>query len=170
MQSNIVLIGMPGAGKSTVGVLLAKLLVRPFIDTDILLQTREGAPLQTLIDRHGPETFCDMEQRTVCDLTADHAVIATGGSVVYRQRSMDYLRANGFVVHLHASLQTITTRLTDIDRRGVVLPRHHSLKELFAEREPLYHRYAHATVACDGRTHNQVISAILDTLPKANAD
>lgn len=165
-NANLVLTGMPGAGKSTIGVLIAKILARPFIDTDLLIQTRTGRSLQHLIDSLGPERFCDIEEGVILSLAVNRHVIATGGSVVYRSGAMRHLRANGFVIYLKAGLDTLSARLTDIDHRGVVLPRQRGLKDLLDEREPLYQSYAHATIPCDGLDHNQVLAALIKALPE----
>ena len=152
---------MPGVGKSTAGVLLAKADSRDFLDTDVVIQAREGRRLQDILDRDGIAAFCQLEERHILALAPHNAVIATGGSAVYSDRAMQHLRGLGLVVFLDAPLAVLEARLTDLDRRGVVKPAGLSLADLYAERLPLYRRYAHATVACGHLTHLQTVAAIL---------
>lgn len=157
-RKNLVLIGMPGAGKSTVGVLAAKALALPFVDVDVALQAREGRRLSALLEIHGHAAFCALEGRFVLEQDWHGMVIATGGSLVYSAAAMDQLAATGFVVYLQASLETLAARLGDLDARGVVRRPGQTLAELHAERHPLYQRYAEATVACDGKTADTVVN------------
>jgi shikimate kinase len=161
---NIVLIGMPGVGKSTVGVLLAKRLGMDFIDTDIHIQTREGRSLQELIQMLGSEGFCDLEVRHILSLSLQAHVIATGGSVVYRHAAMRHLGAEGILLHLDIGLEPLRRRLDDIEARGVVVAPGQTISELYRERRPLYTRYAHGEIPTDGLTPDQVIGQILRTL------
>ena len=163
-DDNIVLIGMPGVGKSTVGVLLAKALSRDFVDTDVLIQSREGRRLQDLLDDEGASAFCAMEERHILALRSRGAVIATGGSVVYRDRAMRHLRGDGVVVHLDLALPAVEARLVDIDSRGVVMPAGRTVASLYEERMPLYRRYADVTIDCAGCSHEQVVAAIIAAL------
>ncbi len=148
-MKNIVLIGMPGAGKSTVGVLLAKTLKRPFIDTDLLIQTRADRYLQEIIATDGIERFLDLEAETVRALDVAGAVIATGGSVAYREAAMRHLRAHGTVVYLDAACTTIEARVRNIATRGIARQPGQSICDLYAERHPLYCRYADLTLSTD---------------------
>jgi len=159
-NNNIVLIGMPGVGKSTVGVLLAKLIRFAFIDTDIYIQTREGKSLQALIEEHGAEGFCDLEARHMCSLAVSRHVLATGGSVVYRQAAMAHFKAGGRVIHLDLALDRLKKRLDDIQARGVVIAPGSTLGALYRERQPLYRKYADVTVTTDGLTPDQVVQEI----------
>ena len=159
-RRNIVLIGMPGVGKSTVGVLLAKALSRDFIDTDVVIQSREGRRLQGILDARGAAGFCEIEERHVLSLRPRAAVIATGGSVVYSDRAMRHLKRAGVIVHLDLDLAGIEARLRDLDSRGVIMPAGQTLRSLYEERLPLYRRYADITVDCARRTHEQVVDAI----------
>ncbi|MFW6163663.1 MAG: shikimate kinase [Planctomycetota bacterium] len=161
---NIVLIGMPAVGKSTVGVLLAKATSRAFIDTDVVLQARAGRRLQAIIEAEGLGGFRAMEERAVLALDCRSHVIATGGSVVYSPRAMRHLKASGFVVHLHLPLPVLERRLTDLGSRGVVMAPGESLRELFAERQPLYERWADTTIDCADLGHEAVVAAILERL------
>ena len=163
-EKNIVLIGMPGVGKSTVGVLLAKATSRNFIDTDVLIQSKEGRRLQDILDAQGVEPFCEVEERHVLSLACRRAVIATGGSVVYSPRAMAHLKSAGVVVYLDLDLPAIEARLKNPDSRGIVMPTGQNLRSLYDERTPLYCRYADVTVDCAGRTHEQVVGDIIAAL------
>lgn len=166
---NIVLIGMPGAGKSTVGVLLAKRLGYAFLDTDILIQVREGRSLQELIRLHGAEEFCRIEERHILSLTLRAHVVAPGGSVVYRSRAMAHLKARGTAVHLDLGLERLKQRLDDVDARGVVIAPGQTVESLYAERRPLYRRYADVTVSTDDLTPDQVVGRVLSLIHESGA-
>ncbi len=159
-HQNIVLIGMPGVGKSTVGVLLAKQLGCSFLDTDILIQTAEGRTLQQLIQTHGISGFCDLEEKYILTVAVKSHVIATGGSVVYGRAAMRHLKANAGVIHLDLSLDRLKKRLDDLDARGVAIPPGRNLADLYAERHPLYVKYADHTVVTDSLTPDQVVGQI----------
>jgi shikimate kinase len=161
---NVVLIGMPGVGKSTVGVLLAKRLGYAFIDTDIYIQVREGRSLQELIRAHGAEEFCRIEEDHILSLAVDYHVIAPGGSAVYRPKAMAHLKANGVAVHLDISVERLKRRLEDVDARGVVIAPGQTVASLYLERLPLYLAYADATVPTDDLTPDQVVGRVLDAL------
>ena len=163
-RDNIILIGMPGVGKSTIGVLLAKRLKLAFVDTDIYIQTRENKSLQELIQLHGTEGFCDLEGSYIQSLGVTDAVIATGGSVVYIQSAMAHLQAGGKIVHLDLELSLLQKRLDDIDARGVVIGPEQKLGDLHAERQPLYVKYADITIATDGLSPDQVVGKIIELL------
>ena len=161
MDKNIILIGMPGVGKSTIGVILAKVMLWDFLDTDLLIQTREGRSLQEIIKKEGLKAFCDIEERYVISISCKRTIIATGGSVVYRQKAMDSLCSSGVLVHLALPLDLLEKRLTDFSTRGVVMQPDQNLKELFHERMPLYMKYADITIDCRGKNHEAVLSEIL---------
>ncbi|MFH0965567.1 MAG: shikimate kinase [Planctomycetota bacterium] len=165
-EGNVILIGMPGVGKSTVGVLLAKALSRDFLDTDVLIQSRQARRLQEIIDSDGLAAFCRIEEDCVLSLVVGHYVTATGGSVVYSRRAMEHLRQNGVVVHLYLPLPLLEERLSDLDARGVVMDSSQSLDALFAERDPLCRRWADFVVDCAGLTHEEVVDAIVVILSK----
>ena len=162
--TNVILIGMPGVGKSTVGVILAKHLGFDFIDTDLVIQRREGKRLQALILQHGLEGFKDLEARHLERIAAQKSVIATGGSVVYRDRAMAHLKALGRIVHLDLSLEPLQKRLASLDERGVVRLPGQTIAAIYAERLPLYRRHAQVTVATDDLTPDLVVNAIRQTL------
>ena len=162
--SNIVLIGMPGSGKSTVGVLLAERLGFAFLDTDIAIQTRVGRKLQEIIEVEGMDRFRTLEAQTVLSLAVSAHVIATGGSVVYSDRAMRHLKAGGIVCHLNAEPSTLLQRIDNMDSRGILIPTGQSFAELHAERQPLYLKYADFSVAVDTLTPNQVLRQVLSIL------
>ena len=145
-MSAVTLIGMPASGKSTVGVILAKVLGMDFIDTDLLIQRQEKARLETIIARIGNEAFLELEGKVCAGLAVDHAVVATGGSVVYSPEAMENLKRMGPVVYLEVEYETLAGRLHDIRKRGVVLPKGTSLRELYVERCRLYEAWADITV------------------------
>ena len=153
-RDNVVLIGMPGAGKSTVGVVLAKILNKQFVDADLVIQNQTGKTLQTLIDELGPDGFIDIENEILCGIEAEGSIIATGGSAVYSDAAMKHLSVIGTVVYLEISYESLLDRLSDLQERGVVLKGgvSMSLRELYEERKPLYERYADLTVNVDGLT------------------
>ena len=161
---NIVLIGMPGVGKSTVGVLLAKALFLSFLDTDVVIQSREGRRLQTIIHALGMEAFCALEERHVLSVQCRGTVIATGGSVVYGDAPMAHLKENGVVVHLDLPLALLKRRVSDLDSRGVVMAPGQTLESLYHDRQPLYVRHADLTVDCTNRTHEQVVRDTIKAL------
>jgi len=150
MSKNIVLTGMPGCGKSTVGVVLAKTMGYRFVDSDLVIQEEEGRLLKDIIAEDGPERFMEIENRVNYNLKAERSVIATGGSVVYGKEAMEKFHANDIVVYIRLSLESIQNRLGDIHQRGVVVQEGQSLEELYAERCPLYEKYAHVIVDAEG--------------------
>lgn len=142
MKDNIVLIGMPGVGKSTIGVILAKELGYQFLDADLLIQKQEGKLLRDIIAEVGTEGFISVEERVNAGICAQRTIIATGGSVVYGKKAMQHLREIGTVVYLSVPYETIEKRLADIKGRGVVLRSGQNLKDLYEERTPMYEAYA----------------------------
>ena len=161
-KKNLVLIGMPGVGKSTIGVLLAKQLGFSFLDTDILIQTAEGKTLQQLIQKRGLSGFCDLEEEYILSVSVSSHVIATGGSVVYGKAAMEHLKADSLVIHLNLSLDRLQRRLGDLDARGVAISPGRGLADLYAERHPLYLKYADHTVATDGLIPDAIVRRIVD--------
>lgn len=152
---------MPGVGKSTVGVLLAKRLRYAFLDSDIYIQIREGRSLEELIALHGTAGFCDLEANYLLSISASACVIATGGSAVYVQKAMEHLQACGQIIHLDLALGRLQKRLDDINARGVVIGPDQNLGDLYSERQPLYARYADITVSTDGLSPDQVVGQIM---------
>jgi len=163
-EENVVLIGMPGVGKSTAGVLLAKALSREFVDTDVTLQARLGRRLADIIAEQGMDAFCRQEEAAILALDVRPAVIATGGSAVYSPAAMAHLRQGGRIVHLDLPLEVLRRRLGDLGERGVVIRPGQTLEALFAERQPLYRRYADLAIACLGLSHDEVVARIVDAL------
>ena len=149
---NIILIGMPGAGKSTLGVVLAKILKYDFLDADLVIQGKHGKTLQALIDERGPLGFLEAENQDLQEINAQRTVIATGGSAVYSDQAMEHLRKTGVVVYLRISYDQLVGRLGDLRERGVVMKdgMGMSLADLYAERLPLYERWAQVTVDVEG--------------------
>ena len=163
-KDNVILIGMPASGKSTVGVLLAKVLGCGFIDTDLLIQRQEGCRLEETIRTKGLEEFLDIEGRVCAGLDVERTVIATGGSVVYRDWAMEHLASLGTLVYLHVSLPELATRLSDMKGRGVALREGQTLADLYAERTVLYERYADLTVYEADRTLEETVAAAAEAL------
>lgn len=163
-MKNVILIGMPGAGKSTLGVLLAKTLGLDFLDTDLLIQAQEGKLLQELIAELGSDGFLTLEGRVCSALTPEGSVIATGGSVVYEPEAMAHLKRLGTVVYLELDYPTLERRLGNLKRRGVVLQPGQTLKMLYDERIPLYRRFADLTVDCGGGDIEYSLAQVLEAL------
>jgi shikimate kinase len=161
---NVILIGMPGVGKSTVGVLLAKRMGRYFLDTDIYIQTVEGKYLQKIIDEQGLEAFCEIEEKHLLCLDCVNAVIATGGSAVYSDKAIGYLKENGLAVHLDLGLAEIERRVTDIGTRGVVMEPGETLASLYEKRSPLYRKYADVTIDSNGKSVEDTVAAIMSAI------
>ena len=162
--SNIVLIGMPGSGKSTVGVLLAKLLGKNFIDSDVLIQTEHGRSLQDIVDSSGYLTLRAIEEKVLLGLFSSNCVIATGGSAVYSRSAMEHLRADGIGVFLNVDLDTLKARVRDFATRGLAKRPDQTLDDLFDERFALYRKYADITVECAGLSHEEVCAKIREAL------
>ncbi|XOZ33175.1 shikimate kinase [Halomonadaceae bacterium KBTZ08] len=163
-RSNIALIGMPGSGKSTVGVLLAKASGRDFVDTDLLIQSRAGSTLQAIVDDKGYEALREVEEQVLLSLAVSNHVIATGGSVVYSEAGMAHLKTSSVVVFLDVSLETVRERIGDYSLRGISKRPDQTIEDLFEERLELYHRYADITVACDGRSMETLCEAVMEAL------
>ena len=161
---NLVLIGMPGSGKSTVGVLLAKRLGLGFIDTDLLIQEDAGRTLQTIVDEDGYEALRRIEEQVLLKLDVRHKVVSTGGSAVYSDRAMEHLKTNGTVVFLDIPLDLVIERIGDHSMRGISRRPDQSLQALFEERFELYSRYADLTVKGEGLNQDQVCEAVVDSL------
>jgi len=163
-MKNIILIGMPGAGKSTVGVILAKTRGMKFIDTDIAIQETTGRLLQEIIDTDGPDTFKTIEEKTILSLHCHHAVIATGGSVVFSERAMEHLTKDGVVVYLKISFEEMEKRLKNITTRGIVLRAGQSLRDMYTRRIPLYEKYADITIDCSEDDFENCVQKIIADL------
>ena len=163
-KDNIVLIGMPGVGKSTVGVILAKVLGYQFIDADLVIQEKEKRLLREIIAEEGTEGFIQVENRINASIEAHHAIIATGGSVVYGKEAMEHLKKIGTVVYLEVAYPVLKKRLADIRGRGVVLREGQTLRDLFLERTPLYESYADIRISETGLDVEQTVQQIVDRI------
>lgn len=162
MKDNIVLIGMPGVGKSTIGVVLAKVLGYQFVDADLVIQERTGKLLREIIEESGTDGFIEVENRINSQIEAEHAIIATGGSVVYGAEAMRHLKENGTVLYLKLPYEELERRLSDIRGRGVVLREGQTLRDLYEERVPLYEKYADITVDENQLNVEQTIEKIME--------
>lgn len=158
---NIVLIGMPTAGKSTIGVILAKMLGYQFIDSDLVIQTKEDKLLKDIIAERGVDGFLELENRINASIDASNSVIATGGSVVYGEEAMQHLRDIGKVIYIKLNYDTIVGRLNNAKQRGVVLREHQTLLDLYKERCPLYEKYAHTIVDGENLDFEELVNRIL---------
>lgn len=161
---NIVLIGMPSSGKSTVGVILAKTLGMGFIDTDLVIQQREGELLQTLIDNFGMERFLEIEEEAILSVKCESTVIATGGSAVFGERAMNHLKSNGTVVYLELDYPELERRLKNITTRGIAAKPGESLRGIYTERVPIYEKWAQITVNSVGKSVEETVSDIINKL------
>lgn len=157
---NVTLIGMPGSGKSTIGVVLAKRINRQFLDTDLIIQTTQQRTLQEIMDSEGFDTFCQIEEEAVRSVDVDYHVVATGGSVVYGPEGMAHLKKLGQVVFLKTGLKTLEERLSNMATRGIALKPGQTLEQLFHERNRLYAEYADITIECDGLNVEQICEKI----------
>ena len=165
-KDNIVLIGMPGVGKSTIGVILAKVLGYQFLDADLVIQQQEGKLLKDIIHEVGTDGFIEVENRVNAGLSCSKTIIATGGSVVYGKDAMEHLKEIGTVVYLEVPFSVIEKRLSDIKGRGVVLKTGQTLYDLYKERTPLYEAYADLCVCEDGLDIEQTVELLIEKLLK----
>ncbi|WP_294418541.1 shikimate kinase [uncultured Senegalimassilia sp.] len=165
-KNNVVLIGMPGSGKSTLGIVLAKIMTKDFMDADIVIQNQCDKTLQKIIDACGPEGFIEVENEILSKIEAENSVIATGGSAVYSDEAMKHLAEIGTVVYLKISYDQLVNRLSDLQERGVVLKGGigMSLKELYDERLPLYEHYAGITVDVNDLSITAAARKVADAL------
>lgn len=165
-MTNIVLIGMPGSGKSTVGVILAKKSSRDFVDTDVLIQASQGRSLQDIVDTEGHVALRKIEEKILLSLNLRNHVVATGGSAVYSEAAILHLKSNGFVVFLDVDLGTLETRVGDFRDRGLAKPTEQTFEGLFKERLPLYARYADFILKCARLNQEEVCDRILAELKR----
>lgn len=160
-KTNIVLIGMPGSGKSTVGVILAKMIAKRFLDTDILIQNREQTTLQDIVNNEGHMELRRIEEEVLLSISCTDHVIATGGSAAYSAPAMLHLKKDGIVVFLHADLDALRARIHNYETRGLAKKPEQSFQDLFEERFNLYSRYADITVESSALTQDQVCDSII---------
>ncbi len=163
-KSNIVLIGMPGVGKSTLGVVLAKIMGYQFLDSDLLIQKQEHRRLWKIIEEEGTEGFSRIENQVNASIEVQESVIATGGSVVYCEEAMDHLKKIGTVIYLELSLDSLKKRLGSLKGRGVLLKEHQTLKDLYEERVPLYKKYADLIINEEGLDMEESLQELMKRL------
>ncbi|MBR6644185.1 MAG: shikimate kinase [Clostridia bacterium] len=161
---NVTLIGMPGAGKSTVGVLLAKSMLMDFVDTDLLIQRKYGMSLCEFIEKYGEEEFKRAENDVISSLNCENTVIATGGSAVYSEGGMKHLCKISTIVYLSVPVESLSERLSNIRTRGVVMKKGESIEQLFQRRSPLYEKYAEITVDCSALRAEECVDEIIGKL------
>ena len=161
-KSNVVLIGMPGSGKSTCGVIAAKVMLKNFFDTDLLLQGLEQSRLQDLIDSKGTSYFYKAEEKAILSLGIEATVIATGGSVIYSEKAMQHLKSLGKIIYLHLDYETMLKRINNFTTRGIVVKSGSTLLDMYNERLPLYKKYADEIIYCDGNTVEETVAKIVD--------
>lgn len=170
-MNNVVLIGMPGSGKSTVGVLLAKALVFGFLDVDLVIQQNEGALLQDILDTRGLEAFMDAEEQAVCSVTCQRHIIAPGGSAILREKAAEHLRALGPVVYLRVPLEELNSRIRNLSTRGIAMKPGQTLADVMAYREPFYEKYADLIIDCPaGQSLAQTTQVALERLREQYPD
>lgn len=165
IKSNVILIGMPGAGKSTVGVVLAKRLGYDFLDTDVLIQARQGRRLQEIINGEGLDAFRQIEEAALLSLDCRRTVVATGGSAIYSEAGMAALQTHGTIVFLDLPLAELSRRVQDMDTRGMVIDPGENFADLFARRLPLYRRWAELMVDGRGKSVEELAGEITSLLP-----
>lgn len=163
-MNNITLLGMPGAGKSTIGVLLAKAMNYDFLDTDLSIQRQEGMLLREIIEKKGLEEFKKIENQVNRDVCVERTVIAPGGSVIYGEEAMEHLASISKVIYLKLSYEEISKRLGNLKKRGVVFADGQTLKDLYEERSPLYEKYAQVIIDADGLDIGEVLEEVLQNL------
>lgn len=163
-MKNVVLIGMPAVGKSTIGVLLAKSLLVSFTDTDLLIQEKYKKSLCDIIKDNGTKAFLNIEEDIILNTDLKNSVIATGGSAVFGERAMNQLKENGVIVYLSLPIDEIKKRIGDIKSRGVVLTNGNTVDDIFKERKPLYEKYADIKIDCDNLTAEECVEKIIQSL------
>lgn len=163
---NVILVGMPGAGKSTIGILLAKRIAFDFIDTDIHIQHNTGESLQETMDRDGYLRLREIEERVLCGLNTDSSVISTGGSAVYGKKAMEHLKSNGIVVFIRAGLAELKRRVINYENRGIARRPDQSFHDLFCERELLYNKYSDIIVESVKGNQDSMVDEIIVSLRK----
>ncbi len=162
--TNIILIGMPGAGKSTIGIILAKQSARDFVDTDVLIQVAEKKSLQDILDTEGYLALRQVEERVLLSVNCTNHVIATGGSAVYSPAAMNHLKASGIAVFLHVEMEALLKRITNFDTRGIACSPEQTFAELYQERQTLYKQYGDITIDCANRALEAISTDICDQL------
>lgn len=164
MNNNIILTGMPGAGKSTVGILLAKVLNYGFADTDLMIQTKYGKKLYEIINEQGLARFLSAENELLSQIELERTVIATGGSAVFGVQAMEHLGSIGTIVYIRLGCEEIERRVSNITTRGIVMEHGQSLRDVYVQRAPLYEKYADITVDAEGTTIEECVKLVADAL------
>ena len=165
-NGNIILIGMPASGKSTVGVILAKIFGKGFVDTDLVIQKNEGTTLQNILEKEGINTFLKCEEKALLSIDATDTVISTGGSAIYSEEAMKYLSERATVVYLKVQPEDLKKRLKNLKERGVVMKPGESFEEMYAARSVLYERYADITIIEEGEQIEETVCAVAQALRK----
>ncbi len=165
-MNNIILIGMPGCGKSTLGVLLAKALGYSFIDTDLIISRMAERPLQKILDEDGLKAFLELEQKVGCELECDKTVVATGGSMVMCEEAMKNLKSHGRVVYIRVPLEEIKRRVTNITTRGIACNKGETLDDVYNERVPLYEKYADVIIDFDDASQVNAVETMVELMVK----
>lgn len=168
MKNNIILIGMPGAGKSTVGVLLAKAMNYNFIDTDIIIQNKNGRKLYEIINDRGIDYFIQLENETLQSVDVSNSIIATGGSAVFGQEAMKHLSEIGTIVYIRLSCEEILRRVHNIKTRGIAMKKGETMEDVYAERVPLYEKYAEIVVDAENTTIEECVEWIISAVEYKN--
>ena len=165
-MKNIVLVGMPGAGKSTVGVVLAKRMGMSFMDSDLVIQEQQGKTLHEIIEEQGTDGFLAVEEQVNASLNPNNTIIATGGSVIYGKKAMEHLGEIATICYLKLSYDSINERLGDLEQRGVALKEGQTLMDLYHERTPLYEKYANIVFDCENKSIREIVSEIAHTFER----
>ena len=160
-NTSLILIGMPGSGKSTLGILLAKMLAKDFVDTDLLIQIQQDKTLQDIVDNQGYLALRDIEEQVLLNIHYPNHIIATGGSAVYSEKAMQHLHHFGPIIFLDVGLSDLLTRVNNIDTRGLARKPGQSFEALYDERRVLYQRYATITIDCTGKNQEQILEEII---------
>lgn len=163
-KGSIILIGMPGSGKSTIGVLLAKALCMRFVDSDLVIQNHARMPLQRIIETRGTDGFAEEESKALLSIHGKNQVIATGGSAIFHETAMEYLKANGTIVYLCPPYAEIEKRLWNIATRGIVLKPGQTLRDVYSERKPYYEKYADITIYTGKLPPARVVQKVIQAL------
>lgn len=165
---NIILIGMPGCGKSTIGVVLAKMLGMDFLDSDVFIQNNEKRKLQEIIDSEGNEKFLEIEKENILKIDVDNTVIATGGSIVLKDEAMKHLKKNGKCLFIDVSYHILKKRIFNLDTRGIAMKQDQTIKDVYNERLPFYKKYADATIKSGNENRNETIKKAINIIKKNN--
>lgn len=165
-MKNIILTGMPGCGKSTIGVILAKTLGMNFVDTDLIIQQREGRLLQDIIDSDGLPKFLDIEKDAILSRNYENSIVSTGGSAVFREQSMNFLKSDGIVIFIDVAPEVLKKRISNITTRGIAARKGDSIDDIYNERLPLYEKYADFTLKISNESVEASVERMIEILKK----